>query len=109
MSLILKSEKPPLREDKTGAIRVGKSRVLLEMVVHAFQDGASPETIINNYSTLSLSEVYSTIAYYLKNKDLVEEYLQQREELAGYVKQRLQSVRPDLSHIRSRILSQRNL
>ena len=109
MTLVLKSEKPPLREDKTGAIRVGRSRVLLEMVIHAFQDGASPETIVDNYSTLTLSDVYSAIAYYLKNKDLVEEYLQQREELAGYVKQRLQSVQPDLSQIRSRILSQRNL
>ena len=30
MILVLKSEKPPLREDLTGAIRVGSSRVLLE-------------------------------------------------------------------------------
>ena len=60
-------------------------------------------------ANLTLSDVYSAIAYYLKNKDLVEEYLQQREELAAYVKQRLQSVQPDLSQIRSRILSQRNL
>ncbi len=109
MTLVLKSEKPPLREDKTGAIRVGKSRVLLEMVIRAFQDGASAETIIDNYSTLTLSDVYSTIAYYLKNKDSVEQYLNQREELAKSVKQRLQSVQPDLSQIRSRLLSQRNL
>ncbi len=109
MTLVLKSEKPPLHEDKTGAIRVGKSRVLLEMVIHAFQDGASPETIVDNYSTLTLSDVYSTIAYYLKNKDLIEAYLNQREELAESVKQRIQSVQPDLSQIRSRLLSQQNL
>ena len=109
MSLILKSEKPPLREDKTGAIRVGKSRVLLEMVVHAFQDGASPETIIDDYPTLTLSDVYGAIAYYLKNKDAVEEYLAKREELAESVKQRIASIQPDLSQIRSRLLSQRNL
>lgn len=109
MTLVLKSEKPPLREDKTGAIRVGTSRVLLEMVIHAFQDGASPETIASNYSTLTLSDVYSTIAYYLKNKDSVEEYLNKREELAESVKQRIQSVRPDLSQIRSRLLSQQSL
>lgn len=45
MTLILKSEKPPLREDETGAIRVGNSRVLLEIVIRAFQNGASPESI----------------------------------------------------------------
>ncbi|MEM7557387.1 MAG: DUF433 domain-containing protein, partial [Cyanobacteria bacterium P01_A01_bin.84] len=69
MTLVLKSEKPPLREDKTGAIRVGKSRVLLEMVIYAFQDGTSPETIIDDYPTLTLSDVYGAIAFYLKNKD----------------------------------------
>ena len=109
MTLVLKSEKPPLREDETGTIRVGKSRVLLEMVIHAFQDGASPETIADNYSTLTLSDVYGAIAYYLKNKDSVEEYLNQREELAESVKQRIQTIQPDLSQIRSRLLSRRNL
>ena len=109
MSLVFESEKPLLREDKTGAIRVGKSRVLLEMVIHAFQDGESPETTVDNYSTLNLSDVYGAIAYYLNNKDLVEEYLNQREELAKSVKQRIQSVHPDLSQIRSRLLSQQNL
>ncbi len=109
MSLVLKSEKPPLREDKTGAIRVGNSRVLLEIVIRAFQDGASPESIVSQYSTLTLSDTYGAIAYYLKNKDSVEAYLNQREEFAESVKQRLQAIQPDLSQIRSRLLSQRNL
>ena len=104
----MKREKPPLREDETGAIRVGNSRVLLEMVIHAFQDGASPETIADNYSTLTLSDVYSTIAYYLRHQDSVEEYLNQREQLAESVKQRINAIQPDLSHIRSRLLSQKN-
>jgi uncharacterized protein (DUF433 family) len=109
MTLVLKSEKPPLREDETGAIRVGNSKVLLEIVIRAFQDGASPESIVNRYSTLTLSDTYGAIAYYLKNQDLVEAYLNQREELAESVKQRLQVIQPDLSQIRSRLLSQRSL
>lgn len=106
MSLLLERETPPLREDETGAIRVGKSRVLLEVVVQAFQDGASPESIINRYSTLSLSDVYNTIGYYLRHRSAVETYLNQREQLAKSVQQRLSSVQPDLSLIRSRLLSQ---
>ena len=108
MSLVLKSEKPPLQEDKTGAIRVGNSRVLLEIVIRAFQDGASPESIVSQYSTLTLSDAYGAIAYYLKNKETVEEYLDKREELAESVKQRLQVIQPDLSQIRSRLLAQQN-
>lgn len=102
-------EKPPIRKDETGAIiRVGNSRVLLEMVIHAFQDGESPETIADNYSSLTLSDVYGTIAYYLRHQDSVEAYLNQREQLAESVKQRIMAIQPDLSHIRSRLLSQKN-
>ncbi|MCY7275160.1 MAG: DUF433 domain-containing protein [Phormidesmis sp. CAN_BIN44] len=106
MNLVLERETPPLREDETGAIRVGNSRVLLELVIRAFQDGTSPESIVHRYSTLSLSDVYSTIGYYLRHQEVVESYLNQREQLADSVEQRLSSSQPDLSLIRSRLLSQ---
>jgi hypothetical protein len=61
MSIVLEREAPPFREDETGAIRIGKTRVLLELVIRAFLDGASPETIVQQYSTLSLSDTYSAI------------------------------------------------
>ncbi len=107
MTFVLERETPPLWEDETGAIRVGHSRVLLEVVIRAFQDGASPESIIQRYSTLSLSDVYNTIGYYLRHQDAVEAYLNHREQLAESVQQRLSSVQPDLSLIRSRLLAQK--
>jgi uncharacterized protein (DUF433 family) len=108
MSIVWESEILPLRKDETGAIRVGDSRVLLETVIRAFQDGASPESIVHRYSTLSLSDVYTTIGYYLRHQDTVEAYLTQREQLAESVKQRLSTIQPDLSLIRNRLLSQQN-
>jgi uncharacterized protein (DUF433 family) len=108
MNLVLELEAPPLREDETGAVRVGNSRVLLETIVRAFQDGASPESIVHRYTTLSLSDVYNTIGYYLRHQDAVEAYLRQREQLAEAVQQRLSDIQPDLSSIRARLLSQRN-
>jgi uncharacterized protein (DUF433 family) len=89
MSFILEREIPPLCEDVTGAIRVGNSRVLLETVIRAFQDGASPESIVHRYSTLSLSDVDRTIGYYFRHQDAVETYLNQREWLAKDAQQRL--------------------
>lgn len=106
MSLALERETPPLREDETGAIRVSNSKVLLETVIRAFQDGAPPESIVHRYSTLSLSDVYNTIGYYLRHRDAVEVYLLQREELADAVQQRLADIQPNLSSIRQRLLSQ---
>ena len=55
MAFTAQAEAPPLREDAAGALRVGNSRVLLELVIRAFQDGATPETIVQRYSTLASS------------------------------------------------------
>ena len=60
MSFAVEPEAPPLREDAAGALRVGRSRVLLELVIRAFQDGATPEAIVQRYS--SFSTVYSSYA-----------------------------------------------
>jgi len=107
MSLLLERESPPLREDGTGAIRVGSSNVLLEIVIRAFQDGAAPEAIVHRYPTLSLSDVYNTIGYYLRHPEAVNRYLAEREQLSEATEQKLSTVQPDLALIRARLLSQR--
>ncbi len=107
MSFPFKPDPPPLREDASGALRVGKSRVLLELVIRAFQDGATPETIVQRYSTLALVDVYSVIAYYLRHRGEVEEYLAQREQKAQEVRQRIERRQGDLSEIRARLLAHR--
>jgi len=108
INLVLEQEVPPLCQDEDGTVRVGNSRVLLETVIRAFQDGASPESIVHRYSTLSLSDVYNTIGYYLRHPDSVEAYLNYREQLAESVQQRLVSIQPDLNFIRTRLLSQKH-
>ncbi|MDZ4683834.1 MAG: DUF433 domain-containing protein [Planctomycetaceae bacterium] len=107
MSFAVEVEAPPLREEADGALRVGQSRVLLELVIRAFQDGATPETIVQRYSTLALSDVYAVIAYYLRHRSEVEGYLTQREQLAEEVRQRIGSRQGDLSDIRDRLNAQR--
>ena len=59
MAFTVQAAAPPLREDASGALRVGNSRVLLELVIRAFQDGATPESIVQRYSTLALADVYA--------------------------------------------------
>ncbi len=90
-----------------GAIRVGTTRVLLELLVRAFQDGATPEAIVQRYSTLTLANVYAVIAYYLRHRSEVEEYLARREERAEKVRQRTDAQQGDLAEIRDRLLAQR--
>jgi hypothetical protein len=58
--LSVQSESPPLRLDDSGAYRVGDSRVLLEVVIEAFEAGATPpETIVQQYPTSQLSDIYA--------------------------------------------------
>ena len=99
-------EAPPLREDSDGALRVGESRVLLELVVQAFQDGATPETIVQRYSTLALPDVYSVITYYLRHRKEIEAYLARREQQAKEPEGRART-QPDLGEIRTHILAKR--
>jgi uncharacterized protein (DUF433 family) len=107
VTFIIHAETPPVREDVAGALRVGNSRVLLELVIWAFQDGATPETIVQRYSTLALGDVYAVIAYYLRHRSEVEEYMARREQKAEEVRHRIESQQGDLSEIRTRLLAQR--
>lgn len=107
MTFTAQAEAPPLREDGTGAVRVGGTRVLLELVIRAFQDGATPETIVQRYSTLALPDAYAAVTYYLRHRSEVEAYLTRREEKAEEVRQRIQKQQGDLSEIRARLLAHR--
>jgi uncharacterized protein (DUF433 family) len=95
----------PLREESTGAIRVGNSRVLLDLVIHAFQAGATPEDIVRSYDTLELGDVYAVISYYLANTDPVDDYLRRREQDAQATRKKIEASQPDRSNLREILLT----
>jgi len=107
MTYSLQAECPPLREESDGSLRVGQSRVLLEIVIRAFEDGATPEAITQRYSTLSLPDVYAVIAYRLRHPEEVEAYLAGRERVAASVAGQFHQQRNDLGDIRARLLARR--
>ena len=84
----------PLRQDATGALRVGESRVLLEMVIHAFQAGATPEAIVQSYDTLALPDVYAVLAFYLIHQEDVHAYLARRDAEADALRREIEAYSP---------------
>lgn len=56
------------------------TRISLDSVVHAFNNGESPETIAQNFPLLSLEQVYGAIAFYLANRELIDVYLKEGEQ-----------------------------
>jgi uncharacterized protein (DUF433 family) len=57
-------------------IRVRGTRVAIDIVIDDFNQGEMPDQIQKNYPTLTLEQVYATIAYYLHNKATVDAYME---------------------------------
>ena len=67
-------------EERGGYWYVAVSRVSLASVIYAFREGASPETIRQNFQSLSLAQVYGAIAFYLNQPEESESYLRRLSE-----------------------------
>lgn len=70
----------PLASGADGVIRVSGTRVTLDTIVEAFQQGATAEEIAQQYPSLSLADVYSVLGYYLHHEAHVAAYLARRSE-----------------------------
>jgi uncharacterized protein (DUF433 family) len=101
------AEPVPLSRDTHGVLRVGLSRVTLDVVVEAFREGATAEEIAHQYPTLELADVYAVISYYLRHQGEVEAYLSRRREEAAAVRQQNET-RVDPTGIRDRLLARRS-
>lgn len=92
MTLIdtLTSHPPPLRQTEEGTIRIADTRVSLDTVIAAYQNGVCPEEITRKFPTLALVDVYAVITYYLWHTEQIERYLNQRREHAGNIRRELE-------------------
>lgn len=96
----------PLHMDIDGVLRVGGTRVTLDSVIGTFSDGATPEEIVQQYTSLDLADVYAVLGYYLRHQAEVEVYLKRRQQQAQAVRQ--QNARRTNTHeIRERLLARR--
>jgi uncharacterized protein (DUF433 family) len=103
--LALQADPLPLRLVEGGAIRVGKSRISLDLVVEEYENGMAPEDMVRAYDTLELADVHAVIAYYLRHRDEVRTYLRRREERAQALRAQIEAERPRIS--REELLARR--
>jgi uncharacterized protein (DUF433 family) len=64
---------------ENNAYRITGTRVSLDSIVYSFWNGDTPETIVQNFSALQLEQVYGAIAFYLANREEIDEYMRQGE------------------------------
>jgi len=72
-------EAVPLAKDAHGVYRVGGTRVTLDVVIRAFNRGATAEEIVQEFPSLQLPDVYQVIGYYLKRRVDLAVYFDERE------------------------------
>ncbi len=94
----------PLKTDEHGKIRVGSTRVLLELLIHAFNQGETAEGIVDSYASLDLADVYSVIAYYLSHRPEVDAYVEEAEEAAEHIQREVEAnYSPETKALRARL------
>ena len=63
----------PYLDEEDGALRIKGTRVGIETIVSNFNEGLSPEQIARGFPRVTLAQVYGAIAYYLDNKQLIDD------------------------------------
>jgi len=94
----------PIAADPDGVMRIGGTRVTLETVIHAFDQGHTAEEIVSHYPVLRLADVYAVIAYYLNNEAVIQTYLEQQAKAAEEIWREIEA-KSDYQAFRDRLLT----
>jgi uncharacterized protein (DUF433 family) len=104
--VVSETQAVPMKIDNDGIIRVGGTRVRLDTVVYAFNEGYTAEEIVSQYPALNLADVYAVIAYYLNNRAIIDDYLRKRAKAAAKIRAEIEA-RPEYKVLRERLLARR--
>jgi uncharacterized protein (DUF433 family) len=108
MSEPFATEVIPLREDSDGTLRIGDTRVILDLVIYGFQTGRTPEDIVQSYTTLTLADVYLVIGYYLRHQVEIDAYIERRDREAEEFRRKIEARQGSQEGLRERLLARRN-
>lgn len=87
---------PPAIEERDGDYFIAQSSVSLAAVIFRFKEGLSPEAIRREcFPSLPLASIYSAVSFYLNQREMVENYLQQLRREEDDLQQQLLNRFPD--------------
>jgi uncharacterized protein (DUF433 family) len=107
MNATIHADPVPLQADDDGTIRVSGTRLTLDTIITAYQQGERPEAISKNFSPLLLEDVHAVIAYYLRHRDEVDNYLELRQREAEELRHKVEKRFPP-EGIRDRLLARQS-
>ena len=69
----------PLVQWEDGSVRVQGTRLLLAMIVTAFQQGYTPDEINDSFPSASVAQIKAVVDWYLNNQSEADAYLEEEE------------------------------
>src|ERR1035437_9371241 len=96
----------PLTRGEGGVFRITGTRVTLDSIVREFKDGATAEQIQEGFPSVTLSDIYSVVAYYLQHSRAVEDYLSAQAQAAKEIRREVEN-RVDTRGLRERLRQRR--
>lgn len=107
MTITVAPEPVPLTPDAHGIMRVGQTRVTLDILVNAFRSGQSPEEIREQYPAVDLADIYAVLAYYLRHTAEVDSYMAQQARESEQARDEMEAKFPPHG-LRARLLARRS-
>jgi uncharacterized protein (DUF433 family) len=107
MTPTIHADPVPLRVDETGTLRVGNTRITLDVFLADHRRGMTPEQIVAQLDTLTLPDVYGTLAYYYRHQTELDEYLKRRREQADRMQREIEATQPTFAELKARLLARR--
>ncbi len=96
----------PLTSDDSGTIRIGETRITLDVVIEAFRQGATPEQIAEQFPALTLPDIYAVVTWILRHQEEVADYVDRRNRQAAQLREAAESLCPP-NGFRARLLARR--
>ena len=85
--MALLQETIPLTQTEAGDIFLEGSRIPLEVLVDAYNDGASPEELQQSYPSLELADIHAVILYYLRHRNEIDRYVESQYQKADQARE----------------------
>jgi uncharacterized protein (DUF433 family) len=72
----------PMAIDERGMVRIASTRITLDTIVGAYNRGDTPNEIVYGFPSLSLADIHTVIAYYLRHREMVDAYIAENHRKA---------------------------
>jgi uncharacterized protein (DUF433 family) len=105
MPLAIHQDPVPLRVDEEGTIRVGNTRITLDVLLSDYRRGMTPNQIVEQLDSLTVDDVHGALAHYHRHKDELDAYLKDRAEDPASRQREIEDTQPTFDQIKSRILA----